>query len=92
MIKNNEYFGGKVKSLGFDLDGTQYTTGVFLPGEFSVDTESEEHVTVTAGKFKIRLSEEDWKEADTGKTVVIPATSNFQARVEKPMAYICEYK
>ncbi len=51
MIKVNEYFRGKVKSLGFELDGIQYTTGVMLPGEYSFDTEKEEHITSTSQRL-----------------------------------------
>ncbi len=32
MIKANEYLQGKVKNLRFELNGTQYTAGVMLPG------------------------------------------------------------
>ncbi len=91
MIKVNEYLQGKVKSLGFELDGTQYTVGVMLPGEYSFDTEKEEHITVTIGEFNIRPPGADWKKAKAGETVTIPADSAFDLKVEKPASYICMY-
>jgi uncharacterized protein YaiE (UPF0345 family) len=33
MISVNEYFEGRIKSPGFELDGTPYTAGVLLPEE-----------------------------------------------------------
>lgn len=92
MIKVNEYLEGKVKSLGFELDGIEYTVGVMLPGEYSFDTEKEEHITVTAGGFEIRPLGADWKTARTGDTIVIPGNSTFDLKVKKPASYICMYR
>ena len=92
MIRVNEYLGGKVKSLGFELEGTQYTVGVMLPGEYSFDTEKEEHITVTVGGFEIRPPRAGWKKAKAGDTVVIPPNSKFDLKVEKPASYVCMYK
>lgn len=92
MIKVNEYLEGKVKSLGFELDATQYTVGVMLPGEYSFDTEKEEHITVTIGGFDIRPPGADWKKAKAGETVVIPPHSTFDLKVVKPASYTCKYK
>jgi uncharacterized protein YaiE (UPF0345 family) len=49
MIKVNEYLEGKVKSLGFELDGTQYTVGVMLPGHRGNEREG----SVGTGEAKI---------------------------------------
>jgi hypothetical protein len=92
MIKVNEYLEGKVKSLGFELDGNQYTIGVMLPGEYSFNTDKEEHITVTVGGFGIRRKGEDWKEAKTGDTIVVPAKSSFDLKINKPTSYVCLLK
>lgn len=92
MINVNEYFDGKVRSLGFELDGTQYTAGVMLPGEYTFSTENEEHITVTAGGFEILRAGGNWRGARVGDTFVIPAHSAFNVRVKKPASYICMYK
>ena len=92
MIKVNEYLDGKVKSLGFELNSIPYTAGVLLPGEYSFDTEKEEHLTVTVGEFEIRPPASDWKTAKAGDTMVIPAKSKFDLKVAKPASYVCVYK
>jgi len=92
MIKVNEYFAGKIKSLGFELHGTQYTAGVLLPGTYSIDTEKEEHITLTVGEFEIRPPDSDWKTAQIGDTIVIPANSTFDVKVSEPVSYICMYR
>jgi uncharacterized protein YaiE (UPF0345 family) len=92
MIKVNEYLEGNVKSLGFELDGVPYTAGVFLPGEYTFNTEKEEHVTVTVGRFEIRLPKQEWRLVKVGDTVVIPGSSSFNLKVAKPTSYVCMYK
>jgi uncharacterized protein YaiE (UPF0345 family) len=92
MINVNEYFEGKIKSLGFEVDGIQYTAGVFSPGTYSITTEKEEHVTVTVGAFEIRLPGSDWKPVKAGDTVVIPPTTTFDLKVTKTASYFCMYK
>jgi len=92
MINVNEYFEGKIKSLGFELEGTQYTIGVMLPGAYSVDTEKEEHITVTLGGFEICPPGLDWKTVKIGDTVVIPANATFDLKVSKPASYTCIYR
>lgn len=92
MITVNEYLEGKVKSLGFELEGTRYTAGVLMPGEYSFDTEEEEHITVTVGEFEICPPGANWKTVKIGDTIVIPANSAFDLKVKKPASYICMYK
>jgi len=92
MITVNEYLEGKVKSLGFELEGTRYTAGVLRPGEYSFDTEEEEHITVTVGEFEICPPGANWKTVKIGDTIVIAANSAFDLKVKKPASYICMYK
>jgi uncharacterized protein YaiE (UPF0345 family) len=92
MINVNEYFEGKIKSLGFELHGTPYTAGVILPGEYAIDIQKEEHITVTVGEFEIRPPDSDWKTARIGDTTVIPANSTFDVRASEPVSYICMYR
>jgi uncharacterized protein YaiE (UPF0345 family) len=60
MIKVNEYFEGKVKSLGFESEGSRFTAGVILAGEYTFDTGQEEHFTITVGDWKSSF----WKEME----------------------------
>ena len=91
MIKVNEYLEGKVKSLGFESEGTRFTAGVFLPGEYTFDTEQEEHVTMTVGRLEIQLPGKSWKTVKVGETVVIPPKSKFNLKVAQPASYVCKY-
>lgn len=90
-IKLNQYFNGNIKSLGFELEETCYTTGVLLEGTYTIDTEQEERITVTVGAFKIKPAGQRWCSVRAGDTIVIPARSSFEAKVEKPASYICMY-
>ncbi|MCK4791375.1 MAG: DUF1255 family protein [Desulfobacteraceae bacterium] len=92
MINVNEYFDGRIRSLGFELKGIPYTTGVILPGEYAIDTEKEEHITVTLGGFEIRPPGSDWKTVKTGDTVVIPANATFDLKISETASYICMYR
>lgn len=51
MFKVNEYFDGKVKSLGFSMADGPATIGVMAPGEYEFGTSSKEYMTVTSGKL-----------------------------------------
>jgi uncharacterized protein YaiE (UPF0345 family) len=92
MIAVHEYFGGKIKSLGFALGGTTYTAGVLLAGQYTIDTEKEEHITATVAEFEVRPPGSDWKTVKTGETIVIPCKSSFDIEVIEPASYICMYR
>jgi uncharacterized protein YaiE (UPF0345 family) len=92
MIIVNEYFEGNVKSLGFEFDNNPYTVGVMLPGNYSFNTEKEEHITITVGAFKLCPPGADWKTLNKGDTIIIPPNSSFDLKVEQPASYICMYK
>ena len=91
MITVNDYFNGKIKSLGFERDGVSYTVGVFLPGEYKIKTEEEEHISVTLGDFEIRLPKGGWKRIELGDKIVIPESTEFYLKVENVASYICTY-
>ncbi len=92
MINLNEYFEGRIKSLGFELKGTRYTAGVVLPGEYTIDTEKEERITATVGEFEVRSPRSDWKTLGIGDTIVIPSNTSFELKLKEPAAYICMYR
>lgn len=91
-IKVNKYLEGKVKSLGFELDGISYTAGVMLPGIYSFDTQKEEHLTVTVGEFEICPPGSNWQTAKVGDTIIIASGSTFHLKVAQPTSYICMYQ
>lgn len=92
MIRVNEYQEGKVKSLGFQSGGADFTAGVVSPGEYSFPTEKEEHITVTVGAILFRLPGQDWTEKKAGEGLVVPPGVEFGLKVDRTSSYICEYK
>lgn len=92
MITENTYFDGRIKSLGFKIGETVYTAGVVAPGEYSLTTEKEEHITVTAGTIEVRLSNGTQKSCKPGETVVVPAMESFELKSEGGASYTCIYK
>jgi uncharacterized protein YaiE (UPF0345 family) len=91
MIKVNNYFDGNVKSLGFERKNVAFTAGVVLPGAYTFDTQSEEHLTITVGEIEVQPPGSDWRIVKAGETVTIPANSNFDLKVKQPASYICKY-
>ena len=92
MINVNEYLEGKVKSLGFESDGVRYTVGVLLGGEYALDSETEEHFTVTVGEFEVCVRGRAWKAVKAGDRFVIPPKSVFDLKVKKPASYVCMFR
>jgi uncharacterized protein YaiE (UPF0345 family) len=91
MIKVNNYFDGNVKSLGFEREEAAFTAGVVLPGAYTFDTESEEHLTITVGEIDVQPPGSDWQTVRTGETVTIPANSSFDLKVKETASYICKF-
>ena len=93
MFKVNEYFGGKVKSLAFNLPDGPATVGVMAPGEYEFSTSTEEIMTVVAGKLTVKLpGAADWKDFGRNETFIVDANQKFQLKVGGDSAYICLYR
>lgn len=93
MIKVNEYFDGKVKSLGMSTAEGPATVGVMAPGEYEFGTSSVEIMTVVAGKLTVRLpGQERWKDFGPGASFTVGANEKFQLRVGTDTAYLCLYR
>lgn len=93
MIKVNEYFDGKVKSLAFDMAAGPATVGVLLPGEYEFGTGRPEVMTVVAGALTVKLpGSADWQEFAAGSRFDVPGESRFQLKVAVDTAYLCEFR
>ncbi len=93
MIKVNEYYDGKVKSLGNILDGVPFTVGIIEPGEYTFSTEKEEHMNITYGEMDVKLpGEENFKKFKAGEKFIVPPGKSFTVKIEKPVSYVCEYR
>ena len=92
MIKVNEYFDGKVKSLGFELSATPYTVGVIMEGTYTFNTEKIERLQIVAGELDIKPADGAWQTLKTGDLITITAGTSFDLKLKDPAAYICAYK
>jgi purine/pyrimidine-nucleoside phosphorylase len=92
MVKVNEYFDGKVKSLTINsLDGQQ-TVGVMETGDYEFGTECKERMNVISGSLKVKLpGHNEWQVFPEGSKFEVPAKAKFQVKVIADAAYLCEY-
>ncbi|MEI8094437.1 MAG: pyrimidine/purine nucleoside phosphorylase [Spirochaetales bacterium] len=92
MLKVNEYFEGKVKSIGLTADGNKATVGVMAPGDYEFGTGSIEIMKVIAGKLTVKLpGTKDWKDFGPGTEFRVEANVKFQLKVPVDTAYLCLY-
>ncbi len=93
MLKINEYFDGKVKSIGFENSSTgNVSVGVMMPGEYVFSTNNPEEMTVITGSFKVLLpTATDWQIFEAGQVFHVAKESQFDVQVVEPTAYLCRY-
>lgn len=92
MLKNNEYFDGKVKSIGFDTGAGKATVGVMEAGEYEFGTAGPELMTVISGALSVQLPGTDaWKTFGPGEEFSVAAQSKFRLKVQEASAYLCCY-
>ena len=92
MFKVNEYFEGKVKSIGFTTAEGAATVGVMAQGEYDFGTSTVEIMTVTSGALQVRLpGESAWRAFAAGETFEVPANSSFEVEAEGVCDYCCSY-
>ena len=93
MLQSNEYFDGKVKSIGFTSSSTgRASVGVMAEGEYTFGTAQPEEMTVVSGALNVlvRLS---GKFTLPAKFSMCQATANFICRwLSQPLicAAICK--
>ncbi|MFK5857442.1 MAG: pyrimidine/purine nucleoside phosphorylase [Bacteroidota bacterium] len=93
MFDTNEYFDGKVKSLGFKTDTDSVTIGVMAAGEYEFGTSTIEYMTVTSGKMTVLLpSEKEWRTYSEYETFIVEKDTKFQVKVSESTSYKCVYK
>jgi len=93
VVKVNEYFDGKVKSMVVNSSEGKKTVGVMEAGEYEFTTSSEETMLVVDGVIKVILpGEEEWDEFGAGSSFTVPADSKFKVQVDQDTAYLCKYE
>ena len=92
MLKVNEYFDGKVKSIGFEDNEGPITSGVMEPGDYTFSTSSKELMVVVTGELVVkRPADADRVAFPAGQPFHVPSDVSFDVKVSQPTAYICRY-
>lgn len=92
MLKVNEYFDGKVKSIALSNAEGQLTAGVMVAGDYEFGTAQQEEMTVVSGALQIQLpSESSFTTYGKGQSFKVPAGIKFQVKVAEQTAYLCRY-
>jgi uncharacterized protein YaiE (UPF0345 family) len=92
MLNVNEYFDGKVKSIGFEDATGRATVGVMAPGEYTFSTGAPETMSVVSGALTVRLPGcDDWETFQADASFDVPGDASFDLQVAEPTAYLCRY-
>ena len=93
MLDTNEYFEGKVKSIGFQTSTLPATVGVMAPGEYEFGTSQKETMTVVSGCLTVKLPDaSEWNAYNAGDSFIVEANKKFQLKVDIDTAYLCTYE
>lgn len=93
MIKVNEYFEGRVKSMALDNEEGHATVGVMEAGEYEFGTSTIEYMTVISGEMTVLLpGETHWKNFKPFQTFMVPKDARFRLKLKEAAAYKCLYK
>lgn len=93
MLKVNEYFDGKVKSIALQTSTLPATVGVMEPGEYTFGTSQKEVMTLVSGEMDVLLpNETEWKTYTQGEAFEVAANVSFQVRMSGQTAYFCTYE
>jgi purine/pyrimidine-nucleoside phosphorylase len=93
MLKVNEYFDGRAKSIAFQYATLPATVGVISPGEYEFGTSKRETMTVLSGALTVLLpGMEDWMTYGAGEYFEVAAQASFKARTDVDVAYLCTYQ
>lgn len=86
MLQSNEYFSGKVKSIGFTSSSTgRASVGVMAEGEYTFGTAEPEEMTVVSGALKVLLPEpSNGKCIQPVRCLTCLATASFISRLLSP--------
>jgi len=93
MLKTNEYFNGKVKSIAFDTAEGPATVGVMAEGEYEFGTSSQEIMSVVSGNLDVKLpGSKEWLSIAAGGTFTVEAGESFGVKSIGQTAYLCLYR
>ncbi len=92
MLKSNEYFDGKVKSIALETSKGPATVGVMEAGEYTFNTASKELMVVVSGEMEVKLpNEAEFKVFAEGSSFEVAENSAFDLVIKSDVAYMCYY-
>ena len=92
MFTTNQYFDGKVMSIGFQTATLPATVGVMATGEYKFGTNQKETMQVISGALTVLLpGASDWQTFKAGESFVVGADQSFELTVAEETAYLCLY-
>lgn len=93
MLKVNEYFDGKVKSIALKSGALPETVGVMDQGEYEFGTSQKETMTVVSGEMAVQLpGESGFTTYRKGDQFIVEANQKFQLKITGQVAYLCSYE
>jgi purine/pyrimidine-nucleoside phosphorylase len=93
MLNVNQYFEGKVMSIGYQSSDGPATMGVMDVGEYEFSTSKQEHMTVITGELAVKLPKQtSFRKILPNETFVVEANQTFQVKSLMQTSYLCLYK
>ena len=93
MFKTNQYFGGKVVSIGLESAEGTATVGVMAAGEYEFGTATIEIMTVISGTLSIlQPGETEWKTFKKFESFEVAKDVKFKVKCTEDTPYLCLYK
>ena len=93
MFKTNQYFDGKVVSIGLESAEGTPTVGVMAAGEYEFGTATIEIMTVISGTLSIlQPGETEWKTFNKFESFEVAKDVKFRVKCTEDTPYLCLYK
>ncbi|MGA0333531.1 MAG: pyrimidine/purine nucleoside phosphorylase [Kiritimatiellia bacterium] len=92
MLSQNEYFDGKVKSIGFQASIGRATVGVMEPGEYEFGTSCPEIMQVISGSLTVQLPGSATETVfHPGERFEVEGGVSFKVKTTEASSYLCLY-
>lgn len=91
MINVNEYYEGKIKSLGNTVKGERFTVGVMEEGEYKFGTDTVEIMEIIFGEMDAILPGGEKKTYRKGDSFRVEKDVEFTVIIKDPVSYLCLY-
>ena len=93
MFKTNQYFDGKVVSIGLESAEGTATVGVMAAGEYEFGTATIEIMTIISGTLSIlQPGETEWKTYNKFESFEVAKDVKFRVKCVEDTPYLCLYK